>query len=223
MLGPAVLALVWASPAAAVHCRNSPAPGLDWTDCNKSHLILRGANLEGATLLGADFTLTDLRDANLKSANLEKAKLVRTSLAGAKAEKANFDRVEAHRSIFVGMSAEGASFANAALQRADFSRAHLTGVNFEKAELGRAKFVGAKLKGIRFSRANLSRADLSGAIIEGPIAFDHSVLSLTRIEGVDLSAATGLQQAQINLACGDTATKLPPELTVPATWPCDFD
>ena len=43
---------------------------------------------------------------------------------------------------------------------------------------------------------------------------------LTRIEGLDLSAAWGLQQAQIDLACGDTSTKLPAGLSAPAHWPC---
>ncbi len=219
----AVLVLAFTGPAAAIHCKSSPAPRLNWSDCNKSHLILRRADLEGAILLNTNFTLTDLRDANLKSANLEKAKLVRASLAGANAEKANFARVEAHRTSFVGISADGASFANAELQRADFSRARLTGANFERAELGRAKFDRAKLKGIRFSFANLSRADLSGAIVEGPTEFDRAVLFLTRIEGVDLSAATGLRQAQIDLACGDATTKLPPGVSVPASWPCKFD
>lgn len=79
----AVLVLAFTGPAAAIHCKSSPAPRLDWSDCNKSHLILRRADLEGAILLNTNFTLTDLRDANLKSANLEKAKLVRASLAGA--------------------------------------------------------------------------------------------------------------------------------------------
>lgn len=145
------------------------------------------------------------------------------SLAGAHAEKANFARVEAHRASFVGISAEGASFENAELQRADFSRAILIGTNFKKAELGRSTFSGARLKGTRFSLANLARADLSGVIIEGPVAFDRSVLFLTRIEGIDLSTATGLQQAQIDLTCGDDRTKLPPGLSVPARWPCAFD
>ncbi|WP_173513874.1 pentapeptide repeat-containing protein [Sinorhizobium psoraleae] len=219
----AVLALAWADPAAAEHCKNSPAPGLDWSECRKSRLMLSEADLESANLFKTNFTLTDLRRANLKSANLEKAKLVRASLVGASAEKANFAQVEAHRANFAGISAKGASFVNAELQRADFSQARLTDANFEKAELGRATFHGAKLKGTRFSRANLSRADFSGAYIEGAIALDGSILFLTRIEGVDLSAATGLQQAQVDQTCGDAATKLPPGLAVPARWPCEFD
>ncbi|WP_455274515.1 pentapeptide repeat-containing protein [Rhizobium herbae] len=223
VLGLSIFFIFFTGPAAATHCQSSPATGLDWSGCNKSRIMLGNANLEGANLSSANFTQTDLRSANLKSANLQKTKLVRASLAGANAEKANFARVEGHRASFVGMAAEGASFANAELQRADFSDAGLTGANFEKAELGRAKFAGAKLKDTRFSFANLARAGFSGAIIEGPIAFDRSILFLTRFEGVDLSAATGLLQAQIDIACGNSATKLPPGLSIPTTWPCGFD
>lgn len=211
------------SPAGAAECNTSPSPGLDWGDCNKRNLIIPDSDLEGANLFSTDFTLTDLSNANLKSANLEKATLVRSLLAGAKAEKANFARIEAYRCSFADVSADGASFAAAELQRANFSGARLTGVNFEKAELGRADFSKAVLTGARFSLANLSRANLSGAIFEGPIVFDRAFMFLTRIEGMDLSAAQGLEQQQVDLACGNAATKLPTGLTAPASWPCAAD
>jgi uncharacterized protein YjbI with pentapeptide repeats len=211
------------SLAQAVHCKSSPSPGLDWSNCNKSMLMLGRSNLEGATLFNADFTSSDLRGTNLNSANLEKATLVRASLAGASAVGANFASVEAYRISFVGASAEGASFVRAGLQRANFSQARLTGANFEKAELGRANFNGAVMTGTKFSQANLARADLTLTIFEGPIEFDSAFMYLTRIEGLDLSAASGLRQTQIGLACGDAATKLPAGLYAPGNWPCAFD
>lgn len=207
-------------PAVAAECNTSPSPGLDWGDCNKRNLIIPGSELEGANLFSTDFTLTDLSGANLKSANLEKATLVRSLLAGANAEKANFARIEAYRCSFANASADGATFAAAELQRANFSGAQLTGVSFEKAELGRADFSKAVLTGARFSLANLSRANLSNAIFEGPIVFDRAFMFLTRIEGMDLTAAQGLEQQQVDLACGNTATKLPAGLKTPASWPC---
>lgn len=219
----AMVAFACGGSAEAAHCKGPPAPGLDWSGCNKSHLMLPGANLKGANLSSVDFTLTDLREADFRSANLEKAKLVRASLAGASAQNAIFARVEAHRASFVQFFAQDVSFTNAELQRADFSRAHLVGVDFEKAELGRAKFQGAILKDVRFSLANLSRADFSGASLAGSIAFDGTILFLTRVEGIDLSTATGLLQSQLDMACGNAATKLPPGLTAPASWPCEFD
>ncbi|PIO46485.1 pentapeptide repeat-containing protein [Phyllobacterium zundukense] len=211
------------SPARAADCSNLPSSGVDWRDCSKRSILIPGSELQGADLFSTDFTMTDLSNSNLAAANLEKATLVRASLAGAKAEKANFARIEAYRSNFAGISADGASFAAAELQRADFSGARLTGGNFEKAELGRANFDKAVLTGARFTLANLSRADLSSATFEGPLVFDRAFMFLTRIEGLDLSAATGLEQKQVDLACGNAETKLPAGLSAPDSWPCASD
>ena len=208
------------SPAAAADCGGMPAPGLDWSECSKKNLLLQSSTLAGANLAGTDFSLTDLANSDLRGANLEKANLMRASLNAAKAEKANFAKAEAYRADFIDLAAAGASFAGAELQRADFTGADLTGTDFEKAEAGRANFDKAVLTGARFSLANLSRAHLAGASFEGPLDFDRAFLFLTRIEGLDLSAAKGLEQAQIDIACGDDKTKLPPGLTTPSDWPC---
>lgn len=207
-------------PAEAADCSSSPEPGIDWSSCNRRNLAISGANLERAHLGEADLSSTDLRSSTLTGANLEKARLVRASLAGASADQAVFDRVEGYRTNFSGTSANSASFQSAELQRADFTDAVLTGADFQKAELGRAKFKGAQLGNNRFAFANIARANFSQAKIGGPLDFTGAYLYLTRIEGTDLSAATGLDQAQINLACGDGSTKLPSGLTPPETWPC---
>lgn len=209
--------------ASAASCSASAEPGVDWTECAKKLIILSGADLKSATLVGTDFTSTDLRDSNLMTANLEKATLVRASLAGSKAEGAKFDRIEAYRTNFSGLHAQGATFASAEMQRSNFTDAVLVNVDFTKAELGRADFTGADITGTRFALANLARADFSKAKFSGPIDFANAFFFLTRIEGVDLSAATGLAQWQIDMACGDENTKLPPGLTPAASWPCKFD
>lgn len=207
----------------AADCGNVAAPGLDWSKCSKTNIMLQNSDLHGANLAGVHFDSTDLSETNLTSANLEKATLVRAWLKNAHADGANFKKIEAYRSDFSNASVNDASFANAELQRAEFGGAQLAKADFQKAELGRADFNKAVLSGVNFSFANLSRATLSGAVIQGPVSFSGAFLYLTRIEGLDLSNATGLQQAQLNLACGDNATKLPLWLTAPAAWPCSPD
>lgn len=209
--------------AEAADCRSLPGPKTDWSDCNKRQLLLGGVNLANSNLFNADFTSTDLSGSDLTSADLEKATLMRASLARATADRANFMRVEAYRGNFSRMSAENASFVSSELQRANFAGAKLNGADFERAELGRANFYQAVLTGTRFPTANLSRAVLSGAIFEGPIDFSHAFMFQTRIEGVDLSEARGLTQEQVDLACGDVATKLPDGLVPPPQWPCPAD
>ena len=231
--GPARSALVatlavaaWILPGAtlkAAECTSPPAPGVDWQECTKKHLMLPGSNFERANLAGADLSLTDLSNTQMAFANLEKAKLQRAWFTGANLDNTNFSRVEAYRTGFLKVSAIGANFSSAELQRADFRGAALKGANFEKAELGRGNFKGATLTNTRFSYANLSRADLTQIVFEGPLQFDQAFMYLTRIEGLDLSASKGLTQLQIDLACGDAKTKLPSGIVPPTTWPCEFD
>lgn len=212
-----------ALPASAADCKAMAAASVDWQGCNKSSLVLGSSALDGALLAETDFSYTDLRSSTLTGANLEKAKLIRSSLAGSTVDKANLNRIEGYRTVFTGMSAKGATFVSGELQRADFTGSDLTGADFQKAELGRAKFEGATITGVRFSHANLSRAELEGAVFQGPLDFTGAFLFLTRLGGLDLSQATGLQQAQVEQACGTADTKLPQGLTAPAGWPCKFE
>lgn len=210
-----------ASEAAAVDCRAYPTPGVDWSNCKKRLLMLDNSNFEGANLSGADFSMTDLSRTNLRKTNFSKTMLVRASLAGADAEGANFERAEGYRSNLSGISASGSTFVSAEMQRSNFSDADLTNVDFTKAELGRAVFYKAKLANTRFALVNLSRSTFHDVDISGPVDFTNAFLFLTRIEGVDLSKATGLEQDQIALACGDDKTVLPAGLQKPDKWPCE--
>ena len=221
LLGAAPLSA--AGPADAAECKRPPRAGIDWSDCARTNLILSGADLARAKLERADFTLTDLSGSTLTSAKLEKATLVRASLAGASAVEADFTKVEAYRANFSRMSAARATFRSAELQRADFTGADLTQTDFEKAELSRANFTEAVLREVRFDYANLARADLRQARIVGPIDLSHAFMFLTRIEGADLSAATGLSQEQADMACGNAGTRLPEGVSRPAVWPCTGD
>ena len=208
--------------ARADECRSAPAPGIDWQGCDKKLLMLGSSDLQDAKLMGADFTTTDLRNTNLLGANLEKAKLARATLAGSSAKGVRFAKVEAYRTDFSGIDAPGADFENAELQRSNFKDAKLSKVNFTKADLGRSQFDGADVGGTRFALANLARADFRAASFSAPVDFDRSFFFLTRIEGVDLAAATGLSQWQLDMACGDDKTALPEGLKKPAAWPCKF-
>ncbi|MCX7303022.1 MAG: pentapeptide repeat-containing protein [Hyphomicrobiales bacterium] len=209
--------------ASAADCSASAGPGVDWTGCDKKIIIMSGSDLSGATLVETNFASTDLRDSNLLAANFEKATLVRASLARSKADGAKFDRIEAYRTNFSEIMASGATFASAEMQRSNFTGAKLDNVDFTKAELGRADFTDADISGAKFALANLARADFSKAKFSAPLDFAGSFFFLTRIEGVDLSTATGLAQWQVDMACGNGETKLPAGLTAGPNWPCAFD
>jgi uncharacterized protein YjbI with pentapeptide repeats len=207
----------------AADCRSSPDTKVDWSGCYKRQLMLGGSNLRDANLYDSDLSFTDLSNANLQSADLEKATLIRTLLAGSKADGAKFDRIEAYRSEMSRMSAVDATFVSAEMQRVSLRGANLAGADFTKAELGRVNFEKAILTGVKFTLANMSRVSLNNARVDGGVDFDEAFMFRTRIEGVDLSTAKGLKQDQVDLACGDSKTRLPLGLTAPSDWPCQSD
>jgi len=73
--------------------------------------------------------------------------------------------------------------------------------------------------GVDLSSANIARARFGDAQFEGANLTGAYTL-LAHFEGADLSRTGGLQQDQLEIACGDDETKLPADLTRPASWPC---
>lgn len=208
-----------ATPAAA-SCSDGPEEGVNWSDCRKRNLILRGTTLAEANLADTDLTSTDLRDANLDGANMTKANLLKAHLDGSTLVGTDLEKVVGYRSRFHDTDLTGADFEKAEMQRADFTGATLHNVNFDRSELGRVTFTGASLNNVNFDFAILARADFRDARLDGPINLTSAYLFLTRFEGQDLSSATGLVQSQLDLSCGDANTVLPEGLTQPASWPC---
>ena len=202
-------------------CDDDAAPGVDWSECRKRNLIMSGLDFSGANFLRADLSSSDLRDSNLSEADFTKANLVRASLGGSKAQKTNFTGIIASRTDFSGGDFSDALFNKAETSRSDFSDANLSGADMSKAEFSRAMFSGANVNGVSFDFTNLARADFRNAEFETPPTFANAYLFMTRIDGVDLSAADDLNQWQINMACGDEVTVLPADISRPESWPCE--
>ena len=208
------------TPAHAADCNADPSAGIDWSGCRKRNLIISGSDLSEANLSETDFTSTDLRKSGLDGADLSKATLLRSMLDASKAAGANLEKAIGFRTSFANTDLTAARFSKSEMQRADFTDAVLTNVDFEKSELGRANFSGADINGANFAYANLARADFRTSRFDTPINFTGAFFFLTRIDGLDLSQATGLAQWQIDMACGDVNTKLPAGLNPSPEWPC---
>lgn len=89
----------------------------------------------------------------------------------------------------------------------------LTGADFSDARLVLACMSNANFRSASFRHADLSGANLANSRLEDADLSD-AVLSITSIKGTDLSRARGLTQAQLDQACGDTATRVPAGLIV---------
>jgi uncharacterized protein YjbI with pentapeptide repeats len=71
-----------------------------------------------------------------------------------------------------------------------------------------ANFTGVSFRGTELSGANLAGAKMDGADVTG------AGMSITSLLGTDLRHVKGLTQKQLDVACGDAGTQLPPGLHV---------
>jgi hypothetical protein len=132
----------------------------------------------------------DLTNAKMTHGFFQLANMVEADLSGANFDGANLAGAQLNNAKAVKASFVFTNFSGSRLDGAD-----LSGANLANAWLNWTWFAGAKLDGTNFAGARMPGAQLYGA---------------------DLSKAVGLTQTQIDQACGDASTKLPPGLRVPA-------
>ena len=103
------------------------------------------------------------------------------------------------------------------LRHVDLCRAALEHATLIDADLTASTLVQADLSYARMMRADLRSANLSNACL------DHADLKAAQLNeailcGTQLRHARNLTQEQIDQACGDESTALPPDLAIPAAW-----
>jgi uncharacterized protein YjbI with pentapeptide repeats len=97
----------------------------------------------------------------------------------------------------------GARMNGSVFDRTDFSYAVLARIDGTESRFDGAHFDYADLEGGRFVRARFQRARFHGAR-----------LANANFSAADLRYSTGLTQRQLDRACGDADTRLPPRLRI---------
>lgn len=115
---------------------------------------------------------------------------------------------------FSGLEIKGRNYAGARLRQADLSVSVMNRANFRGADLRNVNAYGAVFGGANFAGADLTQASFVGTYLEGA-NFAGAQLVGTNFSGAEMARARGLSQAQLNRACGDGATQLPPGLRTP--------
>ena len=210
------------APTAEAGCKSSAGAGVDWSGCRKRNVILSDTDFSGANFNKTDLFGSDMRETNFANANLSRANMTRVNISESDLTKADLSKVDGGRMVLQDVDLTDSSLEKAELSRADFESSNLTNANLNKTELGRSNFTNANLTGAQITFTNLARANFTDANMSGT-DLQKSWTYLTVFEGVDLSGVVNLSQEQLELACGDSDTKLPAGLTAPAKWPCGFD
>jgi uncharacterized protein YjbI with pentapeptide repeats len=109
---------------------------------------------------------------------------------------------------FANLEIKGRNFARARLRQADLSAAVMNHTNFAGADLRDLNAYGAVFTGSSFAGADLTNATFVGTYLEGA-NFRGARLDGVNFSGAEMAQASGLTQAQLARACGDSATALP--------------
>ncbi|WP_282610546.1 pentapeptide repeat-containing protein [Pelagibius sp. Alg239-R121] len=128
---------------------------------------------------------------------------------------ADLQGAELNEVALSGINLRAANLRNAKLERADLSATLLDGADLRGTNLRAINLSSASVEGADFRRADLWYADLRKSSLRGS-DFRRANLQFARFAGADLSAsdltdAKQLAQSELEEACGDAATKLPPQ------------
>ena len=108
----------------------------------------------------------------------------------------------------VGCNLAGADLTNTCVKEHDLHGANFDGANATLMCMSFANFTNTSFRGTELSGANLAGARMDGADLTG------AKTSITSFLGTDLTRVKGLTQKQLDVACGDATTKLPPGLKI---------
>ena len=139
-------------------------------------------------------------------AQAQNAGQVGRSRAGASCPGCNLFQAD-----FNGLQMRARNFSHARLRQADLSLTVMHRTTFAGADLRDVEAYGGVFTGTDFAGANLTNASFVGSYLQGA-NFRGAILDGTNFSGAEMDRATGLTQGQLNRACGDRATLLPPGL-----------
>ncbi len=134
-------------------CLQSPVPGVNWSNCKKTTMALRGLDLRRAQMNSTHFDDSDLSNTDFSYSAMEYADFTRVTMAHAR-----FEHVQLKGAVFRSTSLRDTSMQSAQLTYASFQDATLSNVNLENADLSNADFKGAVLSEVNFNGAKLVNA-----------------------------------------------------------------
>lgn len=108
----------------------------------------------------------------------------------------------------VGCNLSGADLTNTCVKEHDLRGANFDGANATLMCMSFSNFTNASFRGTDLSGANMAGSKMDGADLTG------AKTSITSFLGTDLRKVKGLTQKQLDIACSDKKTRLPPGLKI---------
>ena len=161
-------------------CLNPPVPGVDWSGCDKTGLVLVNADVSFGTFIRTIFAQADLSGTNFSNAILTEANLIGANLTNTNFMSALLTLAILSTATLISADLSDANLVLATVIYADFTGANLSNANasgvnlafsnLTQANLSNANLTGANLANATLVNTNLTETDLTDAILDGVIS-----------------------------------------------------
>ena len=204
-------ARIHASSGSCAQCdlSNKRMNGMKLKDANFAGSVFNNSNLSGGQIDGSD-----LRGAHFRKALLYRVEGKNVMMEKAVLEDATLTEAKVSKSVLKSSNFRRADLSRGEFKENDFTHSSMISVKAPHANFAHSDFSHAQLDHMNLDNAILDEAKLNHA------SFGFAILSDTSLKGADLSNAKmgsvqGLEQAQLDDACGNMNTELPLGLSVP--------
>lgn len=225
LMGSALLFTAFAVPAQAqlrVDARMHASSG-SCSQCDLSNKRMNGVKLKNADFTGSIFNNSNLSGGQLDGSNLTGAHFKKALLYRIEGQKVMMDDAVFEDATLTEAHVTDSVLRKANLRRADLSRGKFqhndfSGANLESVKAPDVNFEGSNFEGAQLNHMNLDKAILDGSTLKGA-TFGYASMTEASLKGANLSDAKmsnvqGLNQAQLDMACGNAKTELPKQLFV---------
>lgn len=188
------------------------------TKCDLSRRDMPSTSFQGANFFGSDFSYTNLAGAIFNQANFDNASFYKAHLMQVRGEQVNLIKAVLRGTTLTDCSLVNSKLVLADLQKADLTNGDFTGSDFTKARLRNVDAMGAVFTKVTFTKARFDHADFTGADFSGAqlihtkfgdADITNANFTGANLSGAELAEAIGLQQEQLDNACGSKETELP--------------
>ncbi len=204
---------------ARMHASSGSCSQCDLSNKRLNGVVLKDANFAGSIFNNSNLSGGELDGSDLRGAHFRKALLYRVH-----GDKVMMEQAILEDATLTEANVSNSSFRSVNLRRADLSRGQFQGNDFTDSNLESVKapavdFTGSNFKNARLDHVNLTEAKLDNSKLTGT-TFGYAVFKDTSLVGADFSDAKmtnvqGLQQTQLDVACGNMNTELPEGLFIP--------
>ena len=193
------------------------------SQCDLSNKRMNGVKLKNADFAGSIFNNSNLSGGQIDGSNLTGAHFKKALLYRIEGQKVMMDDAVFEDATLTEANVTESVLRKANLRRADLSRGQFQRNDFSGADLESVKAPNVNFEGSNFEGAHLDHMNLDKAILDDSkfkgASFGYAVMTEASLKGADFSDAKlsnvkGLNQGQLDPACGNMNTELPRGLSI---------